>query len=121
MNNVGRPLKFKSVEELQVKIDNYFNETPKEEVSITGLALALDTSRETLCNYQNKDEYFDTLKKAKLRVENAYELRLIKRGTSGDIFALKNFGWKDKYENETTTTQRLVIVDDLDDEDITEE
>ncbi|KXK66847.1 hypothetical protein, partial [Christensenella minuta] len=37
-------------------------------------------------------------KKAKLKIENAYEKRLIGRGNGGDIFALKQFGWKDKQE-----------------------
>jgi len=31
----GRPLKFKTVEELEKKIDSYFNNTPKEEWTIT--------------------------------------------------------------------------------------
>ena len=36
----GRPLKFKSVEELQQRIDHYFNNTPKDEWTITGLAVS---------------------------------------------------------------------------------
>lgn len=33
-----------------------------------------------------------------MRIENAYEKRLINRGNGGDIFALKQFGWKDRQE-----------------------
>lgn len=102
-DKVGRPLKFKTVEELQSKIDEYFKDTPKEEWTITGLALALDTYRQTLCNYEEKDEFLDTIKKAKLRVENGYEIDLKKSGRSGTIFALKNFDWKDKSETDLTT------------------
>jgi hypothetical protein len=109
----GRPMKFKTPEELQTKIDKYFNDTPKEEYSITGLALALDTYRETLCNYEKRDEFFDTIKRAKQRIENAYELRLIKRGTSGDIFALKNFGWTDKQEIEQTNINKNEVYKEL--------
>lgn len=94
----GRPLKFGSVEELSNKIEEYFNNTPEEEITITGLALALDTDRQTLINYQNREEYFDTIKKAKTRVELSYEKSLRKNGRTGDIFALKNFGWTDKQE-----------------------
>ena len=65
--NVGRPLKFESVQELQDKIDLYFEETAKDEWTITGLALALDTYRQTLINYEEKDEFMDTIKKAKLK------------------------------------------------------
>lgn len=96
----GRPLKFKSVEELQEKIDEYFRITPAKEITITGLALALDTYRQTLVNYEGKSEFMDTIKKAKTRVEHEYELDLRKQGRSGDIFALKNFKWSDKQEVE---------------------
>lgn len=100
MRGVGRPLKFESVELLQNKIEEYFLTTPKEEWTITGLALALDTSRETLLDYEDKEEFSDTVKKAKLMVENSYELDLKKSGRTGTIFALKNFNWKDKVEQE---------------------
>ena len=94
----GRPLKFQSVEEMQEKIDEYFKNTPDEELTVTGLALALDTDRQTLVNYEKRDEFFDTIKKAKTIVENSYERALRKNGRTGDIFALKNFGWQDKQE-----------------------
>lgn len=54
-------------------------------------------------NYEEKEEYFDTIKKAKEMVHNAYELDLREKGRSGDIFALKNFGWSDKQEVDHTT------------------
>lgn len=94
----GRPLKYSSVEEMEEKIQEYFKKTPMEELTITGLALALDTDRKTLINYENRDEFFNTIKKAKTRIENSYELSLRKNGRTGDIFALKNFGWQDKQE-----------------------
>lgn len=96
----GRPLKFKTKKELQNKIDEYFamcRETGTPE-AITGLALALDTTRETLLDYEHREEFSYTIKKAKAMIEYAYELRAIKRGTSFDIFALKNFGWRDRQE-----------------------
>lgn len=99
----GRPLKFKTVEELQSKINTYFGQTPKEEWTITGLALALDTYRQTLINYEERDEYLDTIKKAKQMVEHSYEIDLKKSGRTGTIFALKNFDWKDKNETDLTT------------------
>lgn len=106
-NPDGRPLKFKTVKELQDKIDDYFSVTPKDEWTITGLALHLDTYRQTLLNYESKDEYMDTIKKAKQRVENGYEIDLKKSGRTGTIFALKNFDWKDKVESDVTLTGTL--------------
>ena len=96
----GRPLKFKSAAELEGKIEDYFAECVRtgEPLTVTGLALALDTTRETLMDYQEKNGYSDAVKRAKLRIENAYEKRLIARGNGGDIFALKQFGWKDRME-----------------------
>ena len=80
--NMGRKLKFRSVKALQEKVDAYFEECEKtgEPLTVTGLALALDTSRETLLNYQKRDGYGDVVRRAKMKIENAYEKRLIARG-----------------------------------------
>jgi len=116
---VGRPLKFESVEQLQLQIDSYFALTPKDEWTITGLAMALDTSRQVLCDYEDERPlYTDTIKKAKIKVENGYEIDLKKHGRSGTIFALKNFDWKDKTEQDITSggeTLNPVLVKFLDD------
>ena len=95
----GRPLKFETVELLQKKIDAYFADTPKDEWTITGLALALDTSRKVLCEYEDdRPEFSNSIKRSKLIVENGYEIDLKKSGRAGTIFALKNFDWTDKNE-----------------------
>ena len=70
MSKVGRPLKFKTVKELSDKCDEYFKITKKEEWTITGLAIHLDTFRKVLCEYELKDDFSNTIKKAKQRVEN---------------------------------------------------
>lgn len=100
MNKGGRPLKYKSPEELEKLIDDYFEmcETKGEPITITGLCIAIGTSREGLMNYQKRDEFFDAVKKAKTKVEQSYEQRLILRGNAGDIFALKQFGWSDRQD-----------------------
>jgi len=108
----GRPLKFKTVAELQQAIDAYFEDMKTvlytnaegvpiyEPLTITGLALALDTTRQTLMEYQERDEFVDTIKKAKTRIENYAEKRIFGNAPTGAIFALKNYGWRDKTENE---------------------
>jgi hypothetical protein len=101
---VGRPLKFETVEMLQEKIDAYFNECDEKEepYTITGLALALNTTRETLLDYEDKEEFSDTVKRAKLKCENFAEKHLFKgkNGVVGAIFNLKNnySRWVDKQE-----------------------
>jgi hypothetical protein len=112
--SVGHPLKFLTVEELQERIDAYFEEMERprnsgdtvwfEPITITGLALALDTSRQTLCNYEKRDEFFDAITRAKLRCENYAERMLyLGKNAAGPIFALKNFDWKDKQTQEHET------------------
>lgn len=103
-NDVGRPLKFKNVEELQKKIDEYFDNTPDIEITVSGLCLALGTWRSVLMNYEVRPEFKNTIKMAKIRIAQEYEKDLRKKGRSGDIFALKNFGWTDKREIEQTNT-----------------
>lgn len=125
MANAGRPPKYKSAEEIQEKIDQYFEECKGKPLldacgkqiynklgypviigdkppTITGLALALGfTSRQALLNYQGKKEFVDTITRAKARVEQYTEERLFdKEGSSGAQFSLRNNfkGWNDLEE-----------------------
>jgi hypothetical protein len=109
MNKVGRPLKFNSREELKEKIEAYFLSLKNDKgeyirpPTVTGLAVALDTNRETLCNYEEKEDYFDTIKEAKSRCEAWVEENALlgKANATFSIFNLKNnYGWKDKMEQE---------------------
>ena len=117
----GRPPKYKTKEELQEKIDEYFNECDRnnEPYTVTGLAMALDVDRKTLINYSEKDEFFHTIKKAKVKLENYLEKRLINdSSTSGIIFNLKNnYGWKDKQENINVGVSYEDYIKKVEDED----
>lgn len=100
----GRPKKYTEVEIMQQKINKYFEECNKdnEPYTVTGLCLALNICRDTLAEYAKKEEFSDTIKKAKLKVENYLERHLITdNSTTGIIFNLKNnFGWTDKQQLE---------------------
>src|SRR5574344_1101200 len=115
MAEFKKPQKFKTAQELQDKINAYFKDCKLKEIplSITGLALALDTNRQTLINYQDKDGYENIVDRAKLMIENAYEIRLIENGRSGDIFALKNFGWTDRQEIDNNIKVGKNSIDEL--------
>lgn len=97
-NTGGRPPKFDSKEALEAKISAFFDSCKEDGVkgTITGLALYLGfCSRSSLDDYAEKgEEYSYTIKRAKLAVENSYELS----ASTFDIFALKNMGWKDRQE-----------------------
>lgn len=69
--------------------------------TITGLALALGTTRDLLIDYEDKDEFSDTIKEAKAKCHNFAEKKLFEANATGPIFNLKNnYGWKDKTEQD---------------------
>jgi hypothetical protein len=96
----GQPRKFQTVEELEERIQAYWdycddNEKP---VTMSGLAFFIGCDRRTLTNYANSDLFFPTIKKARDRVEFCNEeLLLSGKATAGVIFSLKNnYRWTDK-------------------------
>lgn len=119
--------RYKTVEEMQAVIDQYFEDCKGKPIigddgqpildkygqpfiinahppTVTGLALALGfTSRQALLNYQAKKAFVDTVLRAKARIEAYAEERLFDRdGQRGAEFSLKyNFRWADeKKQNE---------------------
>lgn len=99
-NSGGQPAYYKTPDELRDACLQYFDycKENKEKATITGLALYLGfAARSSLDDYEEKgEEYSYIIKRARLAVENSYELS----GQTIDIFALKNMGWKDKSELE---------------------
>lgn len=78
--------------------------TRQKEYSITGLANYLHTSRATLVDYEERDEFFNTIKAAKDKIEEFWEHMLIGPNVTGVIFNLKNnYGWRDQQNIDHTT------------------
>lgn len=98
----GAPLKFETPDDLKKVLQAYFDETEPAEYTVTGLALKVG-SKQLLNDYEERDGYSSLVKEAKLIVENGYEIDLKKFGRTGTIFALKNFNWKDKTEQDITS------------------
>lgn len=119
----GRPVKYKTNAEVQEVVDRYFNECDLKDkpYTMSGLALELDISRETLCQYTNKDEFSDTLLRARQKVQSYAEGQLYRtQGTvNGVIFSLSNnFGWSSKSETESKNINATVDLSGLSIEDI---
>lgn len=117
---VGKPLKYKTVEELQAAIDAYFadcdphpvdytyirrdSENPdgiltvekrmseQKPYTMSGLAYSLNMDRRTLLDYSKRDKYLPTIEKAKRKVEVYVESLMLKSNgvVAGVIFNAKN-------------------------------
>ncbi|EDS79618.1 TPA: terminase small subunit [Clostridium perfringens] len=128
-----KPPKFQDPDEFDKAIEDYFNSCIENEkpFTVTGLALALGCNPCTLRDYRDcmdNDEVLKSLdddvklqistsvKRAYQICENYAEEKLLDAKVSkspiGYIFALKNFGWKDKIEQEITNkTYDVDLVD----------
>ena len=112
--SAGRPLKFKNVKELDKRVEEYFQYADKNNkpYTVTGLAIYLDVDRKTITNYESHEEYFPTIKRAKVRIENWLEENALMGGTNTTmtIFNLKNnFDWKDKQDIDANVNANIVI------------
>jgi len=112
----GRTPIFKTPQEMQDRIDDYFKNGMKKKTiivgkgedkqvveipvpTITGLCIHLGfCSRDSFYEYGTKPEFAYTIKRARLFIEKEYEEMLQGHNVAGAIFALKNMGWSDKQE-----------------------
>ena len=139
----GRPPYFESAEQMQTLIDKYFEDCDgkilldvdgnpvrnkygkiirddRRPYTVTGLALARGfNSRTSLLNYEGKEEFVNTIMRAKARVERYAEERLYdKDGSNGAKFSLANNfkDWTEKQSIEAdvknTVTINVELVDD---------
>lgn len=102
----GRPPIWDDPDKFAQSVDQYFDdcEQDKTNPTWTGLALHLGfESRQSLQDYKEKDGFSYPIKKALAKIEENYEQGLFSRNPAGAIFALKNFGWRDKHEVDHTT------------------
>lgn len=143
-NTVGRPPMYTTKEEIEEKIEKYFAQCEgaikkddegnvltdkygepimfgRKPLTITGLALALGfNSRQSLLNYQDKEEFMDTIMRAKAKVEQYAEERLFdKDGANGAKFSLANNfkGWKEKQEIDGNINSTMNINIELTDDE----
>jgi hypothetical protein len=145
---MGRPLKFKTPEELQAKIDAYFdscfepilnkdNEIVRDDqgkailrqttpFTITGLAVFLDVDRVSLLDYSERVDFSHIIARAKAKCENFAEKMLFNRDSArGAQFVLNTSykNWIERREIETkneniTTVKQQIDLTKLSKEDI---
>ena len=106
---MARPLVFETPEEMQKAISEYLAEQSAC-LTITGLAYHLGfESRQSFYDYEKREAFSYTVKRARMFIENEYEKLLRSGNVTGAIFALKNFGWTDKQEHEMSGNVGLNI------------
>lgn len=128
----GRPLKYKSAKQMQVIIDQYFDDcrdnytealageysckdriTDNIKPTVSGLAYVLDLTRNSLINYEGRPEFLRTVRQGRARIEQYLEQRLYETSPAGAIFNLKNnYGWRDEkhltLENNEIRTIKII-------------
>jgi hypothetical protein len=131
---------FKTAEELETKINEYFTQCeprpwlskdgepcenkhgeaimlPGKPPTITGLALFLGfNTRAALRTYRGKSEFVSAITRAKSRIEEYAESRLYdKDGCRGAMFylSLNAEGWKEEKDEDTAPVEIVRIVDDV--------
>lgn len=135
----GRPPFYNTAEEMQIVIDKYFKECDgimltgkdaetgedkpwldkydnpimigQKPYTMTGLALSLGlNSRQALLNYQGREEFHDTVTRAKAFVEQYAESRLFdKDGANGAKFSLAN-NFRDWHEKQDISIDGKVVI-----------
>lgn len=118
---MGRPRKYTTGEEFSTKVEEYFNTKGRviskdldiRVYTMSGLCLYLGITRETLSEYSRDPMFTDTIKRARMRVENNLEelalLGAVDKTVA--IFSLKNnFGWKDNRTDDEDREQPAPVV-----------
>ena len=122
----GRPALFNSDEDLQSAIDKYFKKGVHKRMveigkgdakqiieipvpTITGLCYYLGfESRQSFYDYEKREGFSYTIKRARLFIEKEYEEQLQIGNTVGAIFALKNMGWMDSQKMDMSITNKEI-------------
>lgn len=130
---MARPIKY-TVDELKESINMYFAncDMNKKPYTVTGLALFLGINKSTFNTWEDKtikfhgmsedeiEEFSNSVKLAKLRIENYAEEQLFEaKNPVGVIFNLKNnWNWVDKHELTTENTNKINVLEGISTDEI---
>lgn len=106
-NDGGHPPIHTDPKEVEKLIDEYFHSLIelREPPTVTGLALYLGfADKSSVYDYSKKIEFSHSIKRATMRIEKYHEIQTARGDKcTGNIFVLKNFGWKDTQAFDHTT------------------
>jgi hypothetical protein len=106
----GRPRIIETPGEFDRRVDAYVEEFKENNEPILFIAMILKIGlncKQSFYDYASIPEFSYSVKRAKAIIEAAYEERMVTNPgmQSGNIFALKNFGWRDKEPSELENLQ----------------
>ena len=114
---IGRPRKYTDPDEMYAAGEAYIRTRILEQrpPTVTGLVLALGfAGRQALCDYEKQGEFSYAIKRLKSKCEDYYEECLTNgQPAAGAIFALKNFGWRDKAEIEHSGNMNVSLASQI--------
>lgn len=127
----GQPPMYKTPEEMQEKIIGYFESLVEKKnigdgefeimrkPTVTGLTLFLGfASKQSIRDYMKKENFKYILGRAKMVIENSYEMQLESKNVAGAIFALKNMGWADKIDISQEVDDKRADLSTLSDDEL---
>lgn len=115
VENLGRPPKYETFEELHDKIVAYFesqSELKRPHYTLTGLAAFVGfSSRRDLLNQAERGQDFSHLIQNAINIiASCYENNLYSTAPAGAIFALKNIK-PDEFKDKTEVDQKVISID----------
>lgn len=110
---VSRPRIFESVEAMQAPARAYLDKNA-DRLTMAGLCNALGIPRQTLHEYEKREEFSDLIKSWRAEVEACVEATLLYgKNQTGAIFWLKNHaGYKDTQHTENNHNVKAVLSDE---------
>lgn len=89
--------------------------TERRTYNMGGLALALGMSRQALIDYKNKDDFLDTIRAARLMIENSKAESLAgAKNVAGVIFDLRvNHDWREHPDDNPPPTNPLIFINNV--------
>ena len=112
----GRPPKYDTPADIERIGEAFFADCDEKEHAPTmaGLAIALGfVDRQSLYDYEKREEFSCAIKALRLRVEAYHERCLSGTTVTGHIFWLKNHKWRDESYQNVEETRKVISSEPL--------
>ena len=120
---MARNLSIPNKSKMEQLIKKYFKQCDRKHqpYTMSGLAASLGIDRTSLCNYANREEFFESIKNAKAKIQQQMEENMLTGASKStpSIFSLKNnYDWRDTVQVESTVKVDLKNLSELSTRDL---